>query len=109
MCTSPTADPATCPQITVPIGGNQLFILNSEIRFPLPIIKNLGAVLFYDGGNVYRTISFRQFIDNYTNTVGFGIRYNTPVGPVRFDVGHNLDPVTGLKSTQFFVTLGQAF
>ena len=109
VCTSPTADPATCPQITVPIGGNQLFILNSEMRFPLPIIKNLGAVLFYDGGNVYRTISFRQFIDNYTNTVGFGIRYNTPVGPVRFDVGHNLNPVTGLKSTQFFVTLGQAF
>ena len=109
VCTTPTADPTTCPQITIPVGGNQLFIFNSEMRFPLPIIKNLGAVLFHDGGNVYQNINFRQFLDNYSNTVGFGIRYNTPVGPVRFDVGHNLNPVTGLKSTQFFVTLGQAF
>jgi outer membrane protein insertion porin family len=109
VCTSPTADPATCPRITVPVGGNQLFIFNSEMRFPLPVFKNLGAVLFYDGGNVYRNISLRQFIDDYTNTVGFGLRYNTPIGPVRFDVGHNLNPVPGLKSTQFFVTLGQAF
>ena len=109
VCTTSTADPTTCPQIIIPVGGNQLFIFNSEMRFPLPIIKNLGGVLFYDGGNVYQNINFRQFLDNYTNTVGFGIRYNTPVGPVRFDVGHNLNPITGLKSTQFFVTLGQAF
>jgi outer membrane protein insertion porin family len=109
VCTSPTADPTTCPRITVPVGGNQLFIFNSEMRFPIPVFKNLGAVLFYDGGNVYRNISLRQFIDDYTNTVGFGLRYNTPIGPVRFDVGHNLNPVPGLKSTQFFVTLGQAF
>ena len=109
FCTTPTADPATCPQITIPVGGNELFILNSEMRFPLPIIKNLGAVLFYDGGNVYQNINLRQFIDNYTNTVGFGIRYDTPVGPVRFDVGQNLNPMTGLRSTQYFVTLGQAF
>jgi outer membrane protein insertion porin family len=109
VCATAGANPTTCPQITIPIGGNELFILNSEMRFPLPIIKNLGAVLFYDGGNVYQNINFRQFIDNYTNTVGFGIRYNTPVGPVRLDFGQNLNPVTGQKSTQYFVTLGQAF
>lgn len=109
VCSTATADPTTCPQITVPVGGNELFIFNSEMRFPLPVIKNLGAVLFYDGGNVYQNINFRQFLDNYSNTVGFGIRYNTPVGPVRFDIGQNLNPVTGLKSTQYFVTLGQAF
>jgi outer membrane protein assembly factor BamA len=109
VCPNATDDPTTCPQISVPVGGNQLFIFNSEMRFPLPIIKNLGAVLFYDGGNVYQNINLRQFIDNYTNTVGFGIRYNTPVGPVRFDIGQNLNPVTGQKSSQFFVTLGQAF
>jgi outer membrane translocation and assembly module TamA len=79
------------------------------MRVPLPIIKNLGAVLFYDGGNVYQNINFRQFIDNYTSTVGFGVRYNTPVGPVRFDIGQNLNPVTGIRATQYFVTLGQAF
>ncbi|GAC1431707.1 MAG: hypothetical protein NVS9B5_02930 [Terriglobales bacterium] len=98
-----------CPEITVPVGGDQLFILNSEIRFPLPIISNLGGVVFYDGGNVYSRINFRQFVDHYSNTVGVGLRYSTPVGPVRIDVGRNLNPVTGISATQFFITLGQAF
>ena len=99
----------SCPVITVPVGGDQLFILNSEVRFPLPIISNLGGVVFYDGGNVYSRINFRQFVDNYTNTIGIGLRYSTPVGPVRIDVGRNLNPVTGISVTQFFITLGQAF
>ena len=99
----------SCPVITVPVGGNQLFILNSELRFPIRILNNLGGVLFYDGGNVYSRINFRQFVDNYTNTVGVGLRYSTPVGPVRIDVGRNLNPVTGISATQFFITLGQAF
>ena len=108
VCTNP-ADPATCTLISVPVGGNQLFVLNSELRFPLPIINNLGGVVFYDGGNVYRNISFQQFVSNYTSTVGVGLRYSTPVGPVRIDVGRNLNPVPGIKPFQFFITLGQAF
>jgi outer membrane protein insertion porin family len=108
FCRNP-ADTTTCVNVNVPVGGNSLFVFNSEMRVPLPIIKNLGAVLFYDGGNVYQNINFRQFIDNYTSTVGFGVRYNTPVGPVRFDIGQNLNPVTGIRATQYFVTLGQAF
>jgi len=98
-----------CTNVTVPVGGRELFILNSELRFPLGIMKNLGGVVFYDGGNVYSAISFRNFVDNYTNTIGLGLRYATPIGPVRFDIGHNLNPVTGVKSTQYFITLGQAF
>jgi len=98
-----------CTNVTVPIGGRQLFILNSEIRFPLGIMKALGGVIFYDGGNVYRAINLPEFVDNYTNTVGLGLRYATPIGQVRFDIGRNLNPVTGIKSTQYFITLGQAF
>jgi outer membrane protein insertion porin family len=114
VCSKPT-DPSTCDFIRVPVGGNQLFILNSELRIPLPlqippIIKEgLGLVLFYDGGNVYRAVNFNSFVNNYTNSVGVGLRYNTPIGPVRFDVGRNLNPITGIKATQFFITLGQAF
>jgi len=98
-----------CPQVPVPIGGNQLFILNSEMRFPLRIMSNLGGVVFYDGGNVYRRINFPDFINNYTNTVGIGLRYSTPIGPVRVDFGHNLDAARGISANQFFITLGQAF
>jgi len=98
-----------CPLIPIPVGGNQLFILNSELRYPIPIMSNLGGVVFYDGGNVYRRINFADFVNHYTNTVGIGLRYNTPIGPVRLDLGHNLNPVTGISAWQYFITLGQAF
>jgi outer membrane translocation and assembly module TamA len=58
---------------------------------------------------VYSSIGFSHFLSNYSNTVGLGLRYQTRVGPVRIDVGQNLNPVPGLKSTQLFITLGQSF
>jgi len=110
LCTKANV-PATCTAtISAPAGGHQLFIFNSEGRFPLTVIyKNLGGALFYDGGNVYSNIGFGHFFRDYSNTVGFGLRYNTPVGPIRIDVGRNLNPVPGLKRTNLFITLGQAF
>jgi outer membrane protein assembly factor BamA len=85
---------STCSLITVPQGGKQLLIINSEFRIPVPLKKGLGVVGFHG---------------QYTNTVGTGISYATPVGPIRVDIGHNLNAPPGIKSTQFFVTLGQAF
>jgi outer membrane protein insertion porin family len=112
-CGNP-ADPSTCALITVPVGGKQLFIVNSELRIPaavdLPLVhKNLGVAVFYDGGNVFQNVGFHNFGAQYTNTIGAGLRYKTPVGPIRIDVGHNLNAQPGIKSTQIFVTLGQAF
>jgi outer membrane protein insertion porin family len=98
-----------CVNITVPVGGRQLFILNSEARFPLGIAKPLGGVIFYDGGNVYSAINLSNFVNNYTNTVGIGLRYATPIGPIRIDVGRNLNPVPGINPLQYFITIGQAF
>ena len=102
-------DPATCSTISVPVGGDVLFVLNSELRFPIPLYHDVGAAIFYDGGNVYSKINLPELARQYTNSVGFGFRYNTPVGPVRFDIGHLLNPMAGISSLQFFVTLGQAF
>jgi outer membrane protein insertion porin family len=98
-----------CVNVTVPVGGNELFILNSEVRFPLRIMKALGGVVFYDGGNVYSAINLPNFANNYTNTVGIGLRYSTPIGPIRIDLGHNLNPVPGINPTQYYITIGQAF
>ena len=107
VCGNP-ADPSTCAFITVPVGGPQLFILNSELRFPTSLLSKLGGVVFYDGGNVFTSVGLGD-IGAYSNTVGFGVRYATPVGPIRFDVGRNLNPVNGVSAWQYFVTLGQAF
>jgi outer membrane protein assembly factor BamA len=98
-----------CVNVTVPVGGRELFILNSEARFPLGITKALGGVVFYDGGNVYSAINFHNFVNNYSNTVGVGLRYATPIGPVRFDIGRNLNPVPGINPLQYYITIGQAF
>ena len=108
VCSNPS-DSSTCTLISVPVGGEMLAIVNSELRFPVPIYKNLGAAFFYDGGNVYSNINFRQFVDNYTSSIGIGLRYFTKVGPIRIDVGRNLNPIPGVKATQYFITLGQSF
>ncbi|HEY0564555.1 MAG TPA: BamA/TamA family outer membrane protein, partial [Terriglobales bacterium] len=114
-----------CFPTLVPVGGNQLFILNSELRIPVDQVKKgLGVVGFYDGGNVYRSVGFSNFFSNFTHSVGIGFRYATPVGPVRIDIGHVLnsspaiigtippgvnDPTGAIKTTNYFITIGQAF
>jgi outer membrane protein assembly factor BamA len=96
--------------IQVPTGGNEMLVLNSEARIPLDVVKkSLGVVFFYDGGNVFPYVGFHDFTSLYSNNVGFGLRYATPVGPIRIDVGQNLNPVNGVKATQYFITIGQAF
>jgi outer membrane protein assembly factor BamA len=96
-------------QITVPAGGNEELIINAEARIPLSAFKGLSVVPFYDGGNVFPIIGFHDFTSLYSNNVGLGLRYATPIGPVRFDLGQNLNPVNGIKSTNFFISIGQAF
>jgi outer membrane protein assembly complex protein YaeT len=77
-----------------PVGGKAILTNILELRFPL-VGENLGGVLFHDMGNVFSglsDISFRftqrdQRDFNYiVHAVGLGIRYRTPVGPVRFDL-----------------------
>jgi outer membrane protein insertion porin family len=114
VCTNGASSCAPCPgpdcaQISVPTGGNELLILNSEARIPLPFKDGLSIVPFYDGGNVFSNVGFHNFPSLYSNNVGVGLRYTTPVGPIRFDVGRNLNPVPGVSATQYFVTIGQAF
>jgi outer membrane protein assembly factor BamA len=110
----PPDDPGCGVKITVPVGGEQLLILNSELRFPLGIPApfvggSLGGAAFYDVGNVYTNVTLKNVFTDLSHTVGFGLRYKTPVGPVRIDIGHLLNPPPGAKSHQLFITLGQAF
>ena len=110
-----SSDASPCSLIKVPSGGRQLLIINSELRipvpitFPSPINRNLGFAAFYDGGNVFPSVGFHHFAPIYSNSVGIGLRYATPLGPVRVDLGHNLNVIPGIKPWQIFITLGQAF
>jgi len=97
------------PLTGFPLGGTALFENQAEIRFPL-IGDNIGGVLFYDAGNVYSSpgnISFRFHqrsvtdFDYMVHAVGFGVRYRTPIGPVRLDLGYAINPPRffGFKGT----------
>jgi outer membrane protein insertion porin family len=96
-------------EIQVPKGGNELLLINSEARIPLQFKRGLGLVVFYDGGNVFPNVGFHDFTSLYSNNAGLGLRYATPVGPIRVDIGQNLNPVTGIKATNYFISIGQAF
>jgi outer membrane protein insertion porin family len=107
VCSSGSS--SSCTLIQVPAGGNELLILNSEARIPLPVKKGLSLVTFYDGGDVFPSVGFHDFTELYSNNVGLGLRYATPIGPIRIDVGRNLNPIEGVKATQYFIGIGQAF
>jgi outer membrane protein insertion porin family len=118
-----------------PLGGSAFLFFSEELRFPL-VGRNLGAVVFHDAGNVYSRfsrISFNVFqknpedFDYMVHAVGFGIRYRTPIGPVRFDTAYAFNPtkfygctstnagaclpitLQSLGSFQFHFSLGQTY
>ncbi len=90
-----------------PLGGNALLVINNELRFP--IYRNLGGAVFSDTGNVFRRV--RDFrVQELTQTVGFGLRLQTPVGPVRVDIGSLIwNKPDDLKSYQIHFSFGSVF
>lgn len=134
------------PDSGFPIGGQGLFVNNLELRTPrimLPFVQdNLGFVLFHDMGNVFSTSNeiisgmlrlhqpslgscaastsnaFCDFSYN-AQAVGTGVRYKTPIGPVRLDVAYTFNPtrypireentVKSLRRINYFFSIGQTF
>lgn len=80
----------------------QMYLLKSEIRFP--IYGNFAGALFYDGGSV--RIQGLSFEDDYRDTVGFGLRYNTPVGPLNLEFGWKLDRRENEEPWRFHLSIG---
>jgi outer membrane protein insertion porin family len=133
------------PQTGFPVGGQALFLNSLELRtppLPLPFMGNdLSAVLFHDLGNVFDTpgdmvANFFRYNQpnregcentvapscsfNYmTNAIGTGIRYRTPIGPISFDLGYNVNPplfpiaeqnrFESLGHFNFYFSFGQTF
>lgn len=130
------------PLTGFPLGGSAMFFNNTELRFPL-YGANINGVLFEDAGNVFSSIgaiSFRvdqrnqQDFDYMVHAVGFGIRYKTPIGPLRLDLADSINPpkfngfpgnysqlvqcsaantcqasLQQISHFQFFFSIGQAF
>jgi len=89
-----------------PLGGNSLLVGSFEVRYPL--YGDFGGVAFLDYGNVY-TDEWSFPLQDLRYAPGLGLRYDTIIGPVRFDVGYALNPEPGIRRIQFFISIGQAF
>jgi outer membrane protein assembly factor BamA len=103
--------PETIDQDGFPIGGNGLSIFNAELR--IPVRGGLGAVGFFDAGNVFARATDISLAD-LRGAVGVGIRYQSPVGPIRVDVGfkttrREIVPGVPEKLAVWHISLGQAF
>jgi outer membrane protein insertion porin family len=107
------------PVTGFPLGGSALFLNNLELRMPPPTLPffrdNLSFAIFHDAGNVF--VNGSNMVDNLlrwrqknpqlclqentanqcdysyiSHAIGVGVRYRTPIGPVRIDFGYNLNP-----------------
>lgn len=98
----------------LPIGGFTMFEGSTELRTNLT--GKLGAVAFLDFGNVWAT-TWQVYLRDLRYDVGPGVRYDTPIGPVRVDLGYQLNPIPGLlvngkpetRRWRIHFSIGQAF
>jgi outer membrane protein insertion porin family/translocation and assembly module TamA len=98
----------------LPVGGNSVFLFSSELR--AHIVGNFGAVAFLDTGNVWAG-SWGIRLNDLRYAVGTGLRYQTPIGPLRLDWGYQLNPIPGLlingepqtRRWRIHFSIGQAF
>lgn len=87
-----------------PLGGLSYWLGNAELRFPL--YQKLSAGIFVDLGNTFLTEPAPPYI---RPAAGFGLRLDTPVGPIRADLGFNLDQRDNESLTAFHLAIGHAF
>jgi outer membrane protein insertion porin family len=88
------------------VGGTQYIVGNVELLFPLIEKMGMRGVVFFDAGNAY--LGKWDFGDVRTD-VGTGIRWNSPLGPLRVELGYNLDPEPGEERIQWQFSAGAFF
>jgi translocation and assembly module TamA len=89
-----------------PIGGRSLFEVSGEVR--VRATETIGLVAFVDAGTAF-TSPFPDFDDELRIGVGPGIRYFSPIGPLRLDIGFPVNPRDSDDAFQLYISLGQAF
>jgi outer membrane protein insertion porin family len=96
-----------------PVGGSQSLLLNLEVQYPFT--KSFRGFLFYDRGNVYgsgtdTSTTEKNFdLGEMRSSIGAGIRFISPFGPLGFAYGVKLDKETGEEAAEFHFSAGSAF
>ena len=96
-----------------PVGGSKALLLNIEAQYPFT--KSLRGFLFYDRGNVYgsgqdlSTTAKNFDLTEMRSSIGAGIRFISPFGPLGFAYGIKLDRNSGESTGEFHFSAGSAF
>ncbi len=88
------------------IGGETMLVANTELLFPLVKGQKMRGLLFFDVGNTY---AGKVDFADVRMSAGTGIRWYSPVGPLRLELGVNLNPRDGESRTQWDFTIGSSF
>ncbi len=89
------------------IGGEKAAFFNLEFLFPLSEEYKLKGLFFADTGNAWR--ESENYFSDMRYSAGYGVRWLSPLGPLRFEWGYNLDPRDGEKSSVFEFSIGSFF
>ena len=98
------------PTTGLSVGGNGVVVANAELRHVLR--PTLAVVGFVDTGNVFARASDFD-LSRLRTALGFGVRYNSPLGPIRVDVGFKLNRLTinekRERGWEYHLSIGEAF
>jgi len=95
-------------EVQRPLGGKVLFNYQVEMRCPFPWSKKLGWVVFTDGGGLWGEPEDLDWT-GIRNSAGLGLRYYTPIGPIRFDWGYKLDKEPDEPASEYHLAIGNPF
>jgi outer membrane protein insertion porin family len=89
------------------IGGETMGYFNFEYIFPISKKLRLKGLVFYDIGNAWRDSA--DYFSDLRHSVGAGVRWNSPLGPLRLEWGYNLSPEDDEKQSVFDFSIGSVF
>ena len=90
------------------IGGLTYGLVNVEVLFPLMEDVGIRGLVFFDAGNSFLSMSDFD-VSEFRTSAGAGVRWNSPLGPLRLEWGYNLDPKPGEDSYQWQFSAGAFF
>ncbi len=90
------------------LGGNKEILVNLELIFPLFEDIKMKGVVFFDAGNVWGEDEDWDFGD-LRYSIGAGIRWISPLGPIRVEWGYNLDPRPSENQSEWNFSVGTSF
>lgn len=91
------------------VGGDKMWYTNTELIFPLLEAQGIKGVLFYDAGQVFNDDEDWNVNDSAKSAVGFGVRWLSPMGPLRLVWGYNLDPTPDEDESVWDFSVGGVF